>query len=768
MTDEIRVPQTPAYDPWELRAEAQRILSLLTMGTAYLWTAHELISHEDFGIFLLPPVVLGLTTTAAYVLQTRKPRLSAYGFVAGITVAGLCAAALYDLGWAPLFLIPPVVFAGVLVSPKVMAALAALIGVVLVFIARPTGLLDLLNANLVFTLALLAITALASWLSGRNLYTALRWAWESYSRAREETMRAREQRAQLRQALRSMDEASYRLQRMNYELARARDTAEELRNFKQQFVANVSHELRTPLALVAGFSEMMYLSPESYGVALPTEYQGDVREIYRNSQHLLSLIDDVLDLSRITAGKMLIARQQADPKEVILEAAHTIRPLIEGKGLDLEIAIDDRIPPTYLDPTRIRQVLLNLLNNARRFTDKGRVRLEAEFCDGETVVRVLDSGIGISLHDQVKIFEEFRQLDGSLSRMYDGAGLGLAISKEFVELHGGRIWVESEGTPGKGSVFSFTLPEQQREEDPSGIRRPVRTASLPPSQPLRRLILLSDDASITHLLERNLEGYQIVHLCDTTRLVDTVDRLLPEAIVLNANASTAGLELEAVQAVLGARDIPVVLCPLVGVGRVASHLGVEAYLIKPIHRETLLATLHGLGEQVRRVLIVDDDPRIVRLLARMLHSSSRRYELVRAYTGADGLEQLDAGGVDAVLLDLVLPDTDGYTFLRNIRQNPAFARLPIIIVTSKGYEAEDSQFLGGRMVGVSYDRGISNEESLAYLRSLLRVVESSQPVASAASWRSQEQGAPTLLDTLQDEALRGAERGDLTSSVGTE
>ncbi|MHB1295042.1 MAG: ATP-binding protein [Anaerolineae bacterium] len=758
MTDDIRVPQKPVYDPWELRSEAQRILSVLALCVAYLWTAHELLFHEDFSVFLLPPVVLMISTTAGYVMRSRRPRASAYGFIGGITVSGIWAASLYGLAWAPLFLIPPVVFAGVLLNPGLMVALAALTGLAVIHIAQPAGLLDLLSANLTFILALLGVTALASWLSGRNLYTALQWAWESYGKARDETMRAREQRAQLRQALRSMDEASYRLQRMNYELARARDTAEELRNFKQQFVANVSHELRTPLALVAGFSEMMYLSPESYGVPLPAEYQGDVREIYRNSRHLLSLIDDVLDLSRITAGKMLLARQQADPKEVIVEAANTIRPLIEGKGLKLEIEVDEHIPPTYLDPTRIRQVLLNLLNNARRFTDKGMVRLQAVYRDGETVVSVSDSGIGISAQDQIRIFEEFRQLDGSLSRMYDGAGLGLAISKEFVELHGGRIWVESEGIAGKGSVFSFTLPAQQGEHE-SRANRPVRTASRPPSMPPRSLILVSADDSIAHLLERNLEGYQIVHMRDVMGLAEAVDRSLPEAVVINPGASLAEVELGTVRTVLGPRDVPVVLCPLVGVGQVAIHLGVEAYLIKPIHREALLATLSGLGERVRRILIVDDDPRIVRLLARMLQSAERRYELVRAYTGADGLAQLEAGGIDAVLLDIVLPDTDGYSFLHSLRQSEANAHLPVIIVTSKGYEAEDSQFLGGRMVGVSYDRGISNEESLAYLKSILSVVENNRSIASSEDWQQHGQVAPTLLDTLHEEALREAARG---------
>ena len=730
MAERLSVSQDTEFDPWELRAQAHRVLGTLLIAAGYLWLAGSLASHKGFSWSLLPPVSLLSGAAASIVLRRRSIRAAVYLLVVSLGATSLACVGLYGVQNAALFVIPAVLFAGVLVNSGAMAALTIILALgVLAGGALSSSGGRALTRESGYALGLLAMTALAAWLSGRNLYTALSWALDSYGRARAERDRRREQQGKLRQALKSMDEASFRLQRMNYELARARDVAEELRQFKQQFVTNVSHELRTPLALISGFSEMMYLSPDSYGELLPIAYQGDMREVYRNSQHLLSLIEDVLDLSRISAGKMLIAREKVDPLPIILEAANEIRPLIEGKGLRLELCLPQTMPPAYLDPTRLRQILLNLLNNARRFTDQGYVRLEAQARDGMMVIRVSDSGIGIQPADQTKLFEEFRQLDSSLARQHDGTGLGLKISKEFVELHAGRIWVESEGIRGKGSVFAFEIPlEEAPALEGDGM---IRTPTRPPTALARNVVLVSQDDSIVPLLKRNLDGFQVLPVTDWREVGAAVDACWPEAVILNPSRGRELDELGRLRSLLAGRDVPIILCPLAGAGQLTSYLGVQAYLVKPIERDRLTGTLaqvldkwsepndsSALGDG-STILIVDDDPRMVRLLTRMLDSAEESYHILRAPTATDALAQLGAQRVDAILLDIILPGMDGYAFLDVLRRDEQLASIPVIILTSLGYDLADQAYLGGPLVAISHQGGLSNPEALGLAKGLL-------------------------------------------------
>ena len=747
------------FDTWELRAQAHRITVLVALTVGYTWLGWAFFSHKVFSNDLWPPTVMVMGCMLSLIMVRRKIRQGIHVLVITLAATALICVCLYGLDHAPLFITPPVLFAGVLLNTGGMMWTSGLLGVGVCLVAFATGQLTASGPMvLLHPLANLAITTLASWLAGRNLFTALFWALESYERAREERDRRREQQGRLRQALHSMDEASGRLQRMNYELARARDVAEELRQYKQQLVTNVSHELRTPLALISGFSEMMYLSPESYGEPLPQAYQGDLREIYRNSQHLLSLIEDVLDLSRISAGKMLIAREQVDPRPVIRDAANEIRPLIEGKGLRLEIEIPDDLPLAYIDPTRVRQVLINLLNNARRFTDMGSVRLRVWARDGLLSVRVSDTGIGIATDDQAKLFDEFRQLDGTLARQHDGTGLGLKISKEFVELHDGRIWVESEGVPGRGSTFAFELPlNDQSGERPAGT---VRIPSRAPAAPQRTVVLLTHDDSVVPLLRRHLDGYKIIELADWAELGAVVDEAWVTAVILNPTRGAEMQELHHVRGLLGERDVPVILCPLAGSGQLASYLGVQAYLVKPIERKRLSAALDlllwpgGDGEgETRSLLLVDDDPRIVRLLTRMLDSEPHSYELLRAASAGDALALLAERCVDAILLDIVLADVNGYTFLDMLREDARLADIPVVILTSLGYDLADRAYLGSPLVGAALPGGLSNPEALAFLTGLLNTYTK---LAPRVNWVN-------ALGSEGDQALDGAaESGEST------
>jgi signal transduction histidine kinase/CheY-like chemotaxis protein len=719
----------------DLRQESLKFVLLFVSLAAYGWMTYLFSTTGRFTAAWCAPVPLLLGLILGYTWYRDHFRLASLAFMAGLILTNGYEVWYCGFQTAPYLFTLAVTFSGLLFNlPGIFATAGVSAGLVIAL--GTVGQAESLPATMVVPpVVVILLTALASWLSTRNLRTALHWALSSQAQAWQRMELARDRQSDLQRALKALDEASYRIRRMNYDLAQARDVAEEMRRLKQQFVTNVSHELRTPLALIAGFSEMMYLSPESYDAPLPPEYLGEMREIYRSSRHLLSLIDDVLDLSQITAGKMRLSREEVDLQQVIHEAADTIRPLIEGKGLALEVELEDPLPSLYIDPTRVRQVLLNLLNNARRFTDQGRVTLRAHRHDGQVQMSVSDTGVGIRPEDQQHLFEEFRQLDASLARQHDGVGLGLAISKEFVEMHGGRIWVQSEGVPGQGSTFSFTLPLAQEGD---GIVAPLdnrRLQPLAPDGPVRTVLAISEDTSVAHLLERGLDGIQVVSLGEMEDLPTAYEESDPLAVVLSAGLAEEFQQLSRLQSQLAGPDVPVILCPLGGQDRLASAVGVQDYLMKPINRDAFLSALDRVGDSVHRVLVVDDDPRVARLLARMMRSTVREYEVLRAYSGQDAWTRLREGRPDLVVLDLIMPEVDGYMILERMRQEEELRDIPVIVVTAKGYTLEDGQRLGGRLVGIARQRGFSNEEAMSYLRSILDTLRSVElRLGTEAAW----------------------------------
>ena len=273
---------------------------------------------------------------------------------------------------------------------------------------------------------------------------------------------ARDAQADLKQAVKDLAEANLQTARLNQLLGMARHAAEEAERAKAEFVANVSHELRTPLNMVIGFAEMIMSAPKTYG-RVSTALRADLAVIHRNSQHLAALIDDVLDLSQIEAGRMALTKERVALGEIIAAATEAIRPLYQTKGLYLRTEAPEGLVVSC-DRTRVREVLLNLLSNAGRFTEQGGVTVQARVMGQEVVVSVSDTGPGIAPEDQARLFQPFQQADGSIRRRFGGSGLGLSISKHFVELHDGRMWLESG--VGSGTTIFFTLPFEPR-------RRPV-------------------------------------------------------------------------------------------------------------------------------------------------------------------------------------------------------------------------------------------------------------------------------------------------------
>ena len=396
----------------------------------------------------------------AWLLRGRSPYLAGWLLVIGWSIIIIALAAWAGMSAALWLLSLSGGLAVLLLGTRVGVGVATILTLMLVAAPEvwfPVGLVAGRAVSILGIWGTVAIT----WLAMRPLQIVGEWAWSAYGRSQELLDDAQDTQLRLNQMLDDLTSANTRLVRLNRLADGLRQEAEEARRAKEQFVANVSHELRTPLNMIIGFSEMILNAPQAYsaspsGGRLPPALLADLAVILRNAQHLASLIDDVLDLSQIEAGQMALVRERVALPEVIAEALVAVRPLFESKRLALRADLEDGLPEVSGDRTRIREVLLNLLSNAGRFTEQGGVTVAARRRDGELLVSVTDTGPGIAAADQSRLFQPFQQLDASLRRRFGGTGLGLSISQRFVEMHGGRMWVES--APGAGAAFRFTLP----------------------------------------------------------------------------------------------------------------------------------------------------------------------------------------------------------------------------------------------------------------------------------------------------------------------
>ena len=608
----------------------------------------------------------------------------------------------------------PVMFAGLLIGFRSMLATVIMVSGLVVAVGLLVHGESPLSPGLLSPVMFVCLTALASWLSNRNLYAALQWAWNGYRRARHNEEQLRERQIELKRALKALDEANYRIRRMNYQLSLALERAEEARRLKQQFAANISHELRTPLSLIVGFSKMMFLSPESYGgVQLPPPYRGDVDAIYRSGQHLLSLIDDVLDLAQIEAGRMTLAKDMINLGQVIKETVEIIDSLMEAKGLSLHLEVPDDGPLVYADGIRLCQVLLNLLNNSCRFTERGSITVRVQVDEAEVVVSVADTGVGISQDTIPHIFEEFYPLDGPTTRL-GGRGLGLPVSQRLVELHGGRMWVESQ--VGQGSTFYFSLPllELPSESLQKGMLTGKHISPFP--SPLgKSFLILDSDRAVAQVLQRHMEDYRAVEAHDEQEALQLIQEFRPRAIIAGTDPQLQGDRWSVLEDAL--YDLPLIVCPLLDRPWAPLALSADDYLIKPITCEKLFGALDRVDAAAKSVLVVDDTRHMVRLLDRMLKSGGRQYRVMKVYGGEQALALMEKERPDVVLLDLIMPGVDGPEVLRRMRENTELADIPVIVITVREYLQE---FLPSEdMVQVKRKGGFSTSELVRCLEAIL-------------------------------------------------
>ncbi len=483
--------------------------------------------------------------------------------------------------------------------------------------------------------------------------------------------------AELKQHAQALEEANKRLQ--------------ELDRLKSQFLANMSHELRTPLNSIIGFSEVLY---DGLVGDMTAEQRDCLNNIRISGEHLLSLINDILDLSKIEAGHIDLNLTTFEVNQLIEEIQATIMPMIEEKSQTLNVALANELPPLTADHVRVRQILLNLLSNAHKFTpEEGKIKLTCRVADSSAMLfSVEDTGIGIKPEDQELIFEEFRQVDGSHTREVSGTGLGLAISQRLVEMHGGRIWVESEY--GEGSTFSFLLPVAgPTEEEPS-------TAQEAELHDTRTVLIVEDSPQFSNLLSFYLrqEGYEPVHYGRGEGVVEQARKLRPLFITLDLMLpQKSGWEvLQALKSDPQTKDIPVLVVSALEDGDLALSLGAVDYMVKPVSLEDLQGILGHLPRSEPRsrrvsVLLVDDDPEIVPLLQEMLCKD--HYEVLPAYDGEEGLDLARREQPDVILLDLMMPEMSGFEMLERLRADDDLADIPVIVLTAKDVTSKDRKRL---------------------------------------------------------------------------
>lgn len=474
------------------------------------------------------------------------------------------------------------------------------------------------------------------------------------------------------------------------ELLAARREAESANAAKSRFLASMSHELRTPLNAILGYSEMLQEDAADSG---QEAFIPDLRKIHQAGRHLLTLINDVLDLSKIEAGKMELNPETFEVPPLVESVATTVETLVAKNRNRLVVEVDDEVDELYADPTRVRQILLNLLSNAAKFTDHGVITLSAGSSGGDMCFAVADTGIGMSEEQLGRLFQAFSQAEVTTAAKYGGTGLGLAISKRFCEMMGGSVSVES--APGEGTTFTVRLPLRGSPEAVSA--QPVAGGPADASG-LPAVLVVDDDPAARDLFRKMLEK-------EPVRVLTAASG--EEGIAIARAQQPAVIALDVVMprmngwSVLSAlkedpetRNIPVVMTTMIDDRRLGLALGASEHLTKPIDRAHLTSVIErhlpGRGSDV---LVIDDDAVTREMVRRVAEQAG--HTVREAENGRIGLERVDEAPPALILLDLLMPEMDGFAFLEALREREDLRRIPVAVITGKDLTEEDHGRLNG-------------------------------------------------------------------------
>ncbi|HEX6289157.1 MAG TPA: response regulator [Herpetosiphonaceae bacterium] len=522
-----------------------------------------------------------------------------------------------------------------------------------------------------------------------------------------------------------------------HELAEKNKEVERANRLKSEFVANMSHELRTPLNSILALSQILL---DRLDGELNEEQDKQVRIIERNGQNLLRLINDILDLSKIEAGRIDLVPSSFKISDVISAVQNTVAPLVLDKGLQLQVELPPDLPICYTDENKLKQILLNLLSNAAKFTERGGVTVRVtkgrevgtstnDDAQGSWItIEVQDTGIGIAPEDQATVWEEFRQIDGSLARQYEGTGLGLAIVRRLVQLMGGEI--ELSSAVGQGSTFRFSLPTHLTQQ-PAAAQPPAVAQSERPRVAEERyrssdkplVLVVDDDVEVVYILEKYLrdDGYQIESAQNGEEAITKARQLHPFAMTLDVMLpGRDGWEvIQELKSDPQTSDIQIIMLSMLDNRQLGYSLGATDYLVKPVSRNDLLRRLGQLrdGQALRNVVVVDDDPIESRVLATALRDEGLN---VTTFTGGPpALEWLAENTPDLITLDLMMPGMDGFEVLDAIRRQEHLKHVPVLVITAKDIFPEDRERLNGRIAAIIQKGPRQREELLLEVRETL-------------------------------------------------
>jgi signal transduction histidine kinase/DNA-binding response OmpR family regulator len=492
---------------------------------------------------------------------------------------------------------------------------------------------------------------------------------------------------------------------------KSRAAAEDANRAKSTFLASMSHELRTPLNAIIGYGEMLAEDATDDG---RTDEVEDLRKIISAGKHLLGLINDILDLEKVDAGKMTVHCENVQVSDIVRDVVSTVRPMVEKNGNSIDVHVESGFGSLWADAQKLRQSLLNLLSNASKFTDKGQIRLDVKRVGESAAFSVTDTGIGMTPEQLAKLFQPFVQADSSTSRKYGGTGLGLALTRKFCELMGGSVSVTSE--IGVGSTFTITLPLAPPAVASLSVRAPSAGAPRP-------ILIIDDDPVMQDLIGRALtkEGYAVESALSGEEGLRKAKELQPVAITLDVvMPGMDGIEvLKALEADPATAAIPVILITMSDDREKGFSLGASEFMTKPFNRDRLVSVLERMGvvPSKQPILVVEDDPANRDLIRRLLEKAG--WVVEEAENGEAALQRIDANRPSLVLLDLMMPHVDGFDLIARMREREELRAIPVVVITAKDLTEEDRDRVTENVRKVLQKGRYSRDELLAYVRDIV-------------------------------------------------